>query len=575
MGNRSSKSSFFCCPCVLTKSYPSSSSLSIDEKSLPTFDHLVSHEKSPLPANPSSIINRRSISLHDVILPVLESKPPLPPGKSKLPRRSFRSSKRTYYSQSIEHARVSIEDLEKSLQGAASIDQWIDSLPTLGTPLLSRNQSNLPLRTVASAKIKRSFTLDDDHLQRNESPIEIETPPLTTDLPKFFHSKFNRDYFSFAKDIHLNFYVNDFLTRLKHSKVKQTFKEHFAFTPIIYTNQSLADDLTLCLFTPSESLLPSFFSNLHSNSKLHEQIRSKSYFIPSTFGLIDVHDEDYQDQLKEFDRTHVVITLETKTKDEPLKRPLIEQQLTGLFVSKDSFQTGRIEIDRKKLSKYFLPFVFHSIEENRSYLSSTLIQQWFQTLMLVNQTSAIAKRFLKGDGTHLTCLLKQSYAMNSSHQTNSLTFAALRLPPCLDGNELVEQEEFDGFSPIFLSDLKKISTDTIHIDSEQYSFAFYLSRWPKSLLEHFQNRTFRQWPSNSQMNILIKKPLLLIPIDSDHQWEIHFDSIEQCLFEWINESTLVFYALCQQIFSHNFQTRTVIKHCFLNYCEKYGQPFSS
>jgi hypothetical protein len=180
MGNNSSTSSqkprtkkqhFCCCPCTLSKS-SSSSSLSIDEKYLPTFDRIISHEKtyhSPaflnetIPStslvtydevdkNLSSSHNRRSVSLHNVISTLpdtsnkkpIHSKPPLPPGKStttsKLPPtgRSFRgtlaNTKRTYYSQSIEHAKLSIEDLEKSLHGASSIDQWIDSLRILGTP---------------------------------------------------------------------------------------------------------------------------------------------------------------------------------------------------------------------------------------------------------------------------------------------------------------------------------------------------------------------------------------------------------------------------------------------------------
>lgn len=206
MGNHNSSTSsrtkrqHFCCwPCTLTKS-SSSSSLSIDEKYLPTFDRITSNGKidhSPailnetIPStfhdqvdkNLSSSYNRRSISLHNV-LPDYEnqgkksnhSKPPLPPGKSitvsKLPptgrsfRGTFADTKRTYYSQSIEHAKLSIEDLEKSLHGASSIDQWIDSLRILGTPSLNRNKSTHPTRTVVSTnnkKIKRSLTIGDEH----------------------------------------------------------------------------------------------------------------------------------------------------------------------------------------------------------------------------------------------------------------------------------------------------------------------------------------------------------------------------------------------------------------------------
>jgi hypothetical protein len=216
MGNNSSTSSkkstkkqhfFCCCPCTLSKSSSSSSSLSIDEKYLPTFDRITSNNKILTPSfhiekissksiaindevdkSLSSSNNRRSVSLNNVILTLrntsnenqekksIHSKPPLPPGKSlnvsKLPptNRSFRgklvNTKRTYYSQSIEHARLSIEDLEKSLHGASSIDQWIDSLPILGTPSLNRNKTTHPIRTVVSTnnkKIKRSLTTGDEY----------------------------------------------------------------------------------------------------------------------------------------------------------------------------------------------------------------------------------------------------------------------------------------------------------------------------------------------------------------------------------------------------------------------------
>lgn len=142
-----------------------------------------------------------------------------------------------------------------------------------------------------------------------------------------------------------------------------------------------------------------------------------------------------------------------------------------------------------------------------------------------------------------------------------------------------EKTTIDAFSSMLLSDNKHTSNDTIHIDYEQYSFALMLHRWPKSLLEHYHTHptrsSARRWPSNYHMNILVKKPLLLLPIGVDHQWEINFDCLEQSLFELMNGSSLCFYALCQQIFSRTAPTRTVIKHCFLNYCEKYGLPFST
>lgn len=488
MGNNSSstssskkstkKPSIFCCPCVLTKS-SSSSSLSIDEKYLPTFDRITSNSPLQIESIPSKSIiindevdrnllsskNRRSVSLHNVILTLSptsnenkpnHSKPPLPPGKSiavsKLPRqgRSFRgtlaNTKRTYYSQSIEHARLSIEDLEKSLHGASSIDQWIDSLPILGTPSLNRNKTTYPIRAVVSTnnkKIKRSLTTGDECsqntlngsyrqvkiiqikfflfftkfiFQENESSSPVEPYLSRDDYPNILTLKYNREFLNFSKQIQLNIYLRDFLTRINNSKLKRTFKNHFSSSTIIYPfagiDQILADDLNLFLVTPSESILPNVSSNSHSTYKIHEQIRSKCYFIPITDYKVEADDDEYKRKCIELDRTHVVITLENKTKeqDETLltkKQTPIEQESLYIFLSNDSFHTGFIRIDQEKIPKHLLPFIYHSLEDNLYYLSSNLIQHWFNTLILVNQTCDIAKRFLKGDGSHITCLIKQ------------------------------------------------------------------------------------------------------------------------------------------------------------------------
>jgi hypothetical protein len=459
MGNNSSVSSkkstkkvhFFCCPCTLSKS-PSLSSLSIDEKYLPTFDRITSNEKisksllhtQPIPSvtndevdtNLSTSNNRRSISLNNVILTFptnenqenkpIHTKPPLPPtGRSF--RGTLGNTKRTYYSQSIEHARLSIEDLEKSLHGASSIDHWIDSLPILGTPSLNRNKTTHSIRTVASTnnkKIKRSLTIGDQYnedilngsyRQINEPESSLTIEPRKDDYPNILSLKCNREYLNLAKQIQLNIYLKDFLTRLKHSKLKQTFKNHFSLSTIIYPfagiDQILADDLNLFLLTPSESILPNLSSNTHTTYKIHEQIRSKCYFCPLTNSKIEADDDEYKRKCIELDRTHVVITLENKNKEQDEiisnKKTPIEEESSCIFISNDSFHTGFIRIDQEKLAKHFLPFIFHSTEENSSYLSSNLIQQWFNTLILVNQTCDIAKRFLTGDGSHITCLIKQ------------------------------------------------------------------------------------------------------------------------------------------------------------------------
>lgn len=227
--------------------------------------------------------------------------------------------------------------------------------------------------------------------------------------------KCNRDFFNFAKQIQLNNYLKDFFTRIKASKLKQTFKNHFSLSTMIYPftriDQIFADDLNLLLFIPSESILPHRSSNKHANYKIHEQIRSKCYFTPQTDYKIEPNDEEYQRKSIELDRTHVVITLENKSKDDQddVKQltPPIEEKSACVFISIDSFQTGLIRIDQEKMIKQFHPFIHHSTDDNQSYFSSTLIQQWFQTLILVNQTCDIAKRFLTGDGSHITCLIKQ------------------------------------------------------------------------------------------------------------------------------------------------------------------------
>ncbi|CAF0869023.1 unnamed protein product [Adineta ricciae] len=663
MGNNSStptkkkpikkKQQSFCCPCFSGHS-ASSASLSSDEKYFPTFDRIKSNDKTyPSPPlvinaipstsihtpneidkNLSSAKNRRSVSLHNVISTVPDNandnqnniqpqcKPPLPPGKSrtvtKLPPtgRSFRGTlaetKRSYYSQSIEHARLSIEDLEKSLHGASSIDQWIDSLRILGTPSLNRNKAT---RTVVSTnnnkKIKRSRTIGDEcddsenilngsYRQENCALIDKQSSSSKPDFPHILTLKFNRDFLSFAKSVELNFHFQDFLTRIASSKAKQTFKHHFQLATIIYpfagADQILADDLNLFHITPFESILPALSSNTHSTYKTCEQIRSKCYFVPGIEYKIEADDEEYRKKRIELDRTHVVITLENKTKEStdstttvpPMKKAPVEQDSPYILTSDDFFQTGFIRIEQEKIPKQLLSFIYHSSETNLYYLSSNLIQQWFHTMILVNQTCAIAKRFLTGDGSHITCLIKQqSNHTNSLPSENNITFAALRLPPCLSLSDSLqtnlEDEDksciIDAFSSTFLSDNKKTATDTIHIDYEQYSFAFLVQRWPKALLDNYytdsKRNCQRKWPSKYHLNIIIKKPLLLIPSQIDHQWKTNFDLIEQSLFELMNESTICFYVLCQQLLCQTIEQRPYIKHCFLNYCEKYGLPFSN
>jgi hypothetical protein len=175
---------------------------------------------------------------------------------------------------------------------------------------------------------------------------------------------------------------------------------------------------------------------------------------------------------------------------------------------------------------------------------------------------------------------------SSSSLDMNLTFAALRLPPYTGvtesslANSVDEKSQpmTDAFSPTFLSDRSQTSNNTIHLDYEQYSFAFIVHRWPQTLIHNYHTQprrcTQRKWPTSCQMTELLTNPLLVVPsAESDH-WKIQFDFIEQDLFALMNDSSLFFYLICQQLFSRTDSTRALIKHAFLNHCEKFGLPFS-
>jgi hypothetical protein len=225
-----------------------------------------------------------------------------------------------------------------------------------------------------------------------------------------FLIKSNREFNNLINRFQLNFYLKDYLNRLKNSKINQTFKTHFSSSTIIYpcngVNQVLTDDLQIFLISPPESILPNLSRIENNSSKIHEQIRSKCYFIPLINDSIEPNDEEYQQKILPIDRTHFVISLENHSTVSS-NRIFQESKSSCLFISNDCFQTGLIRIDPEKIPKEFLPFISHSFEDNLYYLSSNLIQKWFQTLILINQTCTIVKRFLLGDKNHITCLLKE------------------------------------------------------------------------------------------------------------------------------------------------------------------------
>jgi hypothetical protein len=260
------------------------------------------------------------------------------------------------------------------------------------------------------------LSIDDQYLRsvnidKNQTPFYC--PSIEESFPEISLEsiiKSNPEFVNLINKFKLTFYLKDYLNRLKNSKLNQTLKTHFSSSTIIYPcngiNQFLTDDLNIFLISPPESILPNVFINTKNSSKIHEQIRSKCYFIPLTDCQIEPDDDQYRQKSIPFDRTHVVTTLENNRTIDTDKISM-EFESSWIFISNDSFQTGFIRLDQEKIAKQFLPFVYFSSEENLFYLSSNLIQKWFNTLILVNQTCAIAQRFLTGDGSHITCLIKQ------------------------------------------------------------------------------------------------------------------------------------------------------------------------
>ena len=164
---------------------------------------------------------------------------------------------------------------------------------------------------------------------------------------------------------------------MKNSKIKQTFRNHFSSSTIIHPSNDINQyDFNLVFISPPESILPTLLSNTNCSYQIHEQLRSKCYFIPVDNCQIEPDDEEYKKKSVKMDRTHVGITLENERKTKGNKIP-IEFEPSCIFVSKNSFQTGFIRVDKEKIDKQFLPFIYSCSEENVSYLSSKLVRQWF------------------------------------------------------------------------------------------------------------------------------------------------------------------------------------------------------
>jgi len=356
------------------------------------------------------------------------------------------------------------------------------------------------------------------------------TKQIEYSLDFFLNS--NRDLIYLTNKYQLKFYLADYRQRLLKFQTNQTFQQDFSSNKIIYPNQNFHSNFDLYYFTPSESILPYLSNNIYDLAKLHEQIRSKCYFIP----IENLQIEPYDDN----------------------------STSSYLFISNDNhFQNGSIRID----SKDHLAFISHSSDDNFDYLSAKSIQKWFHSLIIINRTCTIVKQFLNRNHNSLTCLISEQLKRDILDET--LTFACIR--------RSISNDILDDLPSFFLSNNTKIFNEYIHIDYEQYSFALKLSRWPRCLIDNYlthshRNQT-RKWPTNEQIEVILTKPLLLIPCSVNDQWEVNYDFIEQYLFEsTLNEFTLFFYLLCQQLFSPTYSKRILIKHCFLNFLEKYDLP---
>ena len=172
-----------------------------------------------------------------------------------------------------------------------------------------------------------------------------------------------------------------------------SLKEHYSSVAIIHPcgghNQSLTDHLNLLRVVPLESILPLLSRATHESSQLREQMRSKCYFVPFTKCQVNAKNERRPTQAA------LDIAFESDGGE------------ACSFVSDESLQHGFIRCDQDTIPHEFAPFVHVCPEKNIAYLSSSLLQQWLNTFLLINQTCALAKRFLKSNGNHVTLLVKE------------------------------------------------------------------------------------------------------------------------------------------------------------------------
>jgi hypothetical protein len=124
----------------------------------------------------------------------------------------------------------------------------------------------------------------------------------------------------------------------------------------------------------------------HGLYQIHEQIRYKCYFVPYLPENIEPID------IRNGNESRLTSTL---------------NESTGVFILNEEFQSGCIRFDTQPKDSAFSSLIDYSSNDQCWYLSSNAVRQWFHTLILLNQTCAIAKRFLTGNGSHITFLVKE------------------------------------------------------------------------------------------------------------------------------------------------------------------------
>lgn len=308
-----------------------------------------------------------------------------------------------------------------------------------------------------------------------------------------------------------------------------------SINPSTFGQSSLIENMEIQFVVPGESIVPICSTSLENSYRIEENFRSKCFFIPSDWPKID------------FSRSETEFGSENRW-----------------ILSED----GRILVDLDSTDKSLKTFVKTCPIGQRSVLSSILVRKWFEQIILVNRTCAVAKNFLSGNVNSSSFLLK-----NSTSNFQFVTFRSFL--PNSSPTELCETN-VDAFSPFFLSNFDRPTNRTIRIDFEQYSFGLLLRTSSKTLIDRllndFQRSKRRRWPNEKQIETILSQPIILIPDAENDRWIFDFSLLEQSFFQLFDDRTSLIFALTQIFFAKNSTQRTLVKNIFLNFVEVFGLP---